>query len=197
MDRKKGRRMSKGSKRKAIGKSLRFEVFGRDGFTCQYCGRTPPDVLLNIDHIIPVSEGGTNDRENLRTSCAECNAGKTNKQLPIAANETDSLRRTQEAMELVAMAKEFKAANEAREEMEGQIGNLICELTGRDCYLKSNASGVINAIRSFGSEQVIQWLKQAASVTEKYGKVREENMMRYFYGILRRTRQENEEAAQP
>lgn len=44
--------------RKAISKKTRFEVFKRDRFTCQYCGATPPGVLLHIDHIHPVAEGG-------------------------------------------------------------------------------------------------------------------------------------------
>jgi 5-methylcytosine-specific restriction endonuclease McrA len=40
--------------RKPLSKKLRFEVFKRDGFSCQYCGAHPPDVLLEIDHVIPV-----------------------------------------------------------------------------------------------------------------------------------------------
>lgn len=47
-------------KRKSISKKLRFEVFKRDKFTCQYCGRKAPDVVLQIDHISPVSKGGKN-----------------------------------------------------------------------------------------------------------------------------------------
>jgi len=42
--------------RKAISKKLRFEVYKRDKFTCQYCGRKAPDVILEIDHINPVAK---------------------------------------------------------------------------------------------------------------------------------------------
>lgn len=62
--------------RKAIGKKLRFEVFKRDEFSCVYCGATPPSVVLQIDHIHPVVEGGTNAIDNLITSCQPCNIGK-------------------------------------------------------------------------------------------------------------------------
>lgn len=62
----------------AITKKLRFEVFKRDGFTCQYCGRTPPDVTLEIDHINPKSKNGKDDINNLITSCFDCNRGKSN-----------------------------------------------------------------------------------------------------------------------
>lgn len=62
-----------------ISPSLRFDIFQRDNHTCQYCGRTPPDVKLVIDHLIPVAKDGTDDFENLVTSCEECNSGKSAK----------------------------------------------------------------------------------------------------------------------
>lgn len=66
------------SNRKPIGKRLRFEVFKRDSFTCQYCGAGAPDVLLEVDHLRPVSKDGDNDVLNLITSCQDCNRGKSN-----------------------------------------------------------------------------------------------------------------------
>lgn len=65
--------------RKPLSNKTRFEVFKRDSFTCQYCGRSSPDVILEVDHIVPVSKGGTNDILNLITSCRECNSGKSNR----------------------------------------------------------------------------------------------------------------------
>lgn len=64
------------SERKSISKKLRFEVFKRDNFTCQYCGVQAPDVILHVDHINPVAGGGDNDILNLITSCEPCNQGK-------------------------------------------------------------------------------------------------------------------------
>lgn len=54
----------------------RFEILERDKFTCRYCGKKAPDVVLEVDHIIPVSKGGTNAKTNLITSCRKCNQGK-------------------------------------------------------------------------------------------------------------------------
>ena len=51
----------------AIGKKTRFEVFKRDKFTCQYCGQSAPDVLLEVDHIKPRSKGGPDDIVNYDT----------------------------------------------------------------------------------------------------------------------------------
>ena len=55
---------------------LRFKILERDNFTCQYCGRKAPETILEIDHNYPESKGGTNKRNNLITSCRECNRGK-------------------------------------------------------------------------------------------------------------------------
>lgn len=66
----------------AVSVRTRFEVFKRDNFTCQYCGLTSPNVVLEIDHIVPVCEGGGDDVINLRTSCWECNRGKAG--VPLA-----------------------------------------------------------------------------------------------------------------
>lgn len=68
-------------KRKPIGDKLRFEVFKRDQFKCQYCGKAAPDVILHVDHINPVSKGGDNDILNLITSCEDCNLGKSDRLL--------------------------------------------------------------------------------------------------------------------
>ena len=69
------------AERKAISKRLRFEVLKRDAFTCQYCGKQPPDTILHLDHIKPVSKGGKNTILNLITSCQDCNLGKSDKEL--------------------------------------------------------------------------------------------------------------------
>lgn len=62
--------------RAGITKKVRFEVFKRDSFKCQYCGKSAPDVILHVDHINPVSKGGDNDIMNLITACEDCNQGK-------------------------------------------------------------------------------------------------------------------------
>ena len=56
--------------------SSRFTILKRDNFTCFYCGRKPPEVELQVDHIKPRADGGSNLAENLVTSCRDCNLGK-------------------------------------------------------------------------------------------------------------------------
>ena len=63
--------------RKGIALGLRYKVMKRDGFHCVLCGKTAQDnVCLVIDHIVPVTHGGTNTLSNLRTLCRACNHGK-------------------------------------------------------------------------------------------------------------------------
>jgi hypothetical protein len=62
--------------RKGLSKRQRFEVFKRDRFSCQYCGKSPPAVILEADHIVPLAEGGEDHERNLLTACQDCNRGK-------------------------------------------------------------------------------------------------------------------------
>lgn len=62
--------------RKAIGDRLRYRILLRDGFSCRYCGAGPERDELVIDHVHPVSAGGSNDPSNLVTACRTCNSGK-------------------------------------------------------------------------------------------------------------------------
>jgi len=68
-------------KRKSIPKSIRFEVLKRDSFKCQYCGRSAPEVLLQVDHMEPVAKGGSDEVVNLITSCFDCNSGKSDRRI--------------------------------------------------------------------------------------------------------------------
>lgn len=52
----------------------RKNIFRRDGFRCQYCGRKESD--LTIDHVVPKSRGGGDSWENLTTACKPCNTKK-------------------------------------------------------------------------------------------------------------------------
>lgn len=62
--------------REQISKKLRFKVLRRCGFKCRYCGCPSTEVRLDVDHIVPVSRGGTNAESNLTASCRDCNIGK-------------------------------------------------------------------------------------------------------------------------
>lgn len=58
--------------------AVRIRVMKRDRFQCAYCGTPGTDAELEIDHIIPVSRGGSNHMSNLTTACRACNQTKSN-----------------------------------------------------------------------------------------------------------------------
>ncbi len=100
------------AKRKGISKKVRFEVFKRDSFTCQYCGSSAPDVVLRLDHINPVAGGGDNDIMNLITSCEPCNQGKGARELSDSSviakqkAQLDSLNERREQLEMMLSWRE-------------------------------------------------------------------------------------------
>ena len=68
---------SKRSKRSNLTAKTKARIRKRDGYRCQACGRgVNDDVLLHVDHKVPVAWGGTNLDDNLWTLCDECNQGK-------------------------------------------------------------------------------------------------------------------------
>jgi 5-methylcytosine-specific restriction endonuclease McrA len=72
----------------------RYSVLARDEFTCRYCGAKAPDVRLVVDHIVPVSKGGTDEPANLITACEPCNAGKSDRHSGGVVEPTADLYRT-------------------------------------------------------------------------------------------------------
>lgn len=62
--------------------ALREKIKIRDNYTCKHCGLSSvqePNLLLEIDHIIPLSKNGITSEENLQTLCWRCNRSKSNK----------------------------------------------------------------------------------------------------------------------
>lgn len=118
-------------KRKALPKSVRFEVFKRDSFTCQYCGRSAPEVILECDHIVPVAEGGTDDILNLVTSCRDCNRGKGKRKLSdtqVIDKQKQQLKDLNEIREQTEMMIQWKQELlDLKNEQVDFIESIICD----------------------------------------------------------------------
>jgi hypothetical protein len=67
--------------------SVRMEIYKRDEYTCQYCGENlkNQNKKISIDHVMPLSQNGTNLNDNLVTCCKRCNSKKKNR-TPEQAN---------------------------------------------------------------------------------------------------------------
>ena len=145
------------SERKPISQKLRFEIFKRDNFTCQYCGRKAPNVVLEVDHIKPVAEGGKNTITNLITSCFDCNRGKGKRTL----NNLVEMELKQEQLEILnEKRKQIKMIAKWEEELlnleEEQVDiveNIVKKYGAKfsvPCRVRCK-----QAIKQFGLQEII------------------------------------------
>ena len=82
----------------------RFNVFLRDEFRCQYCGKKDE---LTFDHIVPRSSGGITSWGNVVAACAPCNMRKGSKSLRRAGMSLRKPTRTPEAEQLRNIGRKF------------------------------------------------------------------------------------------
>lgn len=136
----------------SISKKLRFEIFKRDSFKCQYCGASAPEVLLQIDHIKPIFKGGEGDAFNLITSCQDCNLGKGKRELSDSTTlkkqkaQLDELQLRREQIELM-----MNWVDELRNMEQMQI-NRIAE------FWNARVEGF--TVNNNGKHSIKRWLKQ-------------------------------------
>ncbi|KAK3283381.1 hypothetical protein CYMTET_8921 [Cymbomonas tetramitiformis] len=64
------------NKRHSVAPRTRRHVFSRDGLKCFYCGKVSTPDGVTLDHIVPLSQGGSSHRNNLVTACLACNQSK-------------------------------------------------------------------------------------------------------------------------
>ena len=139
-----------GEKRKPIAKKIRFEVLKRDKFTCQYCGKSAPEVILEVDHIKPVSKGGSDNIMNLITSCKDCNRGKSNIEL-----SDDSIIKKQQA--------QLKEIAERKEQLEMMLEWRESLNTLEDDYIDAVTDIFANRtewdVSEHGRKKIKKWIK--------------------------------------
>lgn len=181
------------SKRKSMSKSLRFEIFKRDGFRCLYCGVTPTQAKLRVDHVNPVAKGGTDAPENLITSCFDCNAGKAARPLEARrfkteiATEADK-EHAEQIREWLRIQREVTEARSAvvddvAEEWRRAVGELSKEMFAR----------IPKLVREWPMERLVEAIQivgdKKGSIGEPYDYRTAKVQQKYFYGVLRNWRE--------
>jgi hypothetical protein len=175
--------------RMAVRLKDRFEVFKRDAFTCQYCGRRVPDVVLEVDHIIPRAEGGGDEIENLVTSCWECNRGKGKRLLDERAPVADIEERTamiQERERQLRAYNNAKAVELDRKDADfTRVWNYWFDLWDTESMSRSATpwkNTLKNAIEHFGAVEVMGAMDIVRDKFQYPGSA----PAKYFGGILRK-----------
>lgn len=168
--------------RPSLSKKTRFEVFKRDQFACQYCGAHPPAVILHVDHIHPVAEGGTNDTDNLVTACAACNGGKGARLLGVTP---DSL--ANRAVELAEREEQLRGYQQLLQE---RAERLEAECWRVADALEPGASGErgfnrrdLISIRRFVERLGVHAVVDAAELAFQRIPYSESRRFRYFCGV--------------
>lgn len=167
--------------RKTISKKLRFEVFKRDGFACQYCGSHPPEVILEPDHIDPVCNGGTNHIDNLITSCFNCNRGKS-------GNLLTSIPKS--------LKEKSKEIAEREEQIRGYRDVIQCQLDRIEDDMWAVADTLVEdaskdgmrrdwlqSIKTFNSRLDLHLVIDAAEIARARHPFNEKNRFSYFCGV--------------
>jgi hypothetical protein len=172
--------------RATLSKRLRFEIFKRDNFRCKYCGSSPTVRPLHVDHVVPVVEGGTDDPENLVTSCEPCNLGK-------AAVPLDAKRHANAVGELTEAQSEhgdqIRAWIEAQRDREAareDLREMLCERWEKlaECRVPSRLDlRFVAMAEEFGVER----LREAFSIIGDKG-IYGQDAAKYLGGILRNWR---------
>ena len=143
--------------RKPISVKKRFQVFVRDRFRCRYCGVQGGEgsgVVLHVDHLVSVADGGTDEMDNLVCACRRCNLGKSSlslRELPdaerLAAQKTERFRRQAGTVRIEAeVLKEWTQAT-----IE-YVGFLVCPKA-----------------MNLESPQYMEFVRFTLRLTEKYG----------------------------
>lgn len=85
---------------RSVSDKLRREILERNGYTCQVCGAGAGEesgceqgkkCRLQIDHVIPISQGGTDDAHNLRAVCVGYNKDKSNLKVPTSRDAISAM----------------------------------------------------------------------------------------------------------
>lgn len=169
------------NKRKTISKKTRFEVFKRDNFTCQYCGRTAPAVVLEIDHINPVKNGGDNNIMNLITSCFDCNRGKgkrtltENEEIKLQVEQLKELNKKREQLEMLLKWK--KQLENFENEQVDKIEEILSQKTG-NTFTEYGRQNCIKNIKEFGFDEVYE--STIISINQYYDETDENSAKKVF-----------------
>lgn len=174
----------------------RFEIFKRDSFVCQYCGRKPPTVILQVDHVVAIANGGSDDDGNLITSCRECNLGKGARpiELAVAPMRLDTGDRSEKLEQLKAyqsfIAEEFKL----NEEWADTAEELWSKLDKRGMYPVELKRWVNRHLRELPISEILDAIHIAF---ENLGNVNVDERSRYFHGVCKRKKQQFKEGKVP
>ena len=176
------------TKRKPIGKRLRFDVFKRDEFVCQYCGGHPPKVILEVDHIKPIKSGGKNNIDNLITACFDCNRGKSCIDLSTIPDtlKTKASRIKEKEDQYCEYIKLMDEINERIQRDAERINDIYNSYYKKYVFTDEFMHSVRTFISKLGYYEVEDAIHKACSITREQRDASNQ-AIKYFCGICWRS----------
>jgi CRISPR/Cas system Type II protein with McrA/HNH and RuvC-like nuclease domain len=166
----------------AILKKLRFEVFKRDGFKCSYCGKTPPEVTLEVDHINPKAEGGDDDINNLLAACFDCNRGKSCIVLEKIPNQlSENIEILKEKQCQMREYENFLAEIKADEKHKIKKIDAMFTTVFKDYSLSDNF--METSLRHFVKSLPFPEVEEAMQIAMAHRPLRPQAAIKYFCGV--------------
>ena len=143
-----------------------------------YCGNHPPSVLLQVDHIKPVADGGGNEDSNLVTSCQPCNIGKG---AGLLSNVPDGL--AEKALAVAERKPEIKGYQKVmqskRFRLDEEAWSVMHILTEKTTVPKDQ----MNSLRMFIDKIGVYEVTEAMDIATAKGLRTEQKIWSYFCGI--------------
>lgn len=165
------------AKRKSITKKTRFEIFKRDQFRCYYCGGHPPNVILEVDHIKPVKNGGSNSLSNLVTSCLSCNRGKSSIELDDKLPAIDK-NSVEVSSQITGHSEHIDEIRKNREMALGYIEKIFSVKFNGEKFDKEMRISVLRLLHEMTIEEMEYAMLLSVSKVDTSARC-----MQYFYGV--------------
>lgn len=177
----------------SLSKKLRFEIFERDGFCCQYCGKKPPETVLHVDHIVSKKDGGDDDVNNLICSCIDCNLGKSSKSLPKSPSKYKKQIKNLE--EKTAQLESFYEFLKKKSKNEIDRMNVFQKAweegsEGQSSLTDSGLESITRLLKKHTAEEIFESIK--ITWQKKWDKSDQDSQFPYMCGILKNMRLKKE-----
>lgn len=176
-------------------KKLRFSIFKRDNFTCQYCGKAPPNAILEVDHVVSRKDGGGDEEINLITACFTCNRGKGKRSVGVDKLRKGGLKKEIEILkeekdQLVAYYDFLKQRNKYEKQKLNVFQAAWKEASGDSNSLtESGLKSIIRLTENYRAEDIFRAIK--ITWDKKWGD-NHNDQFKYMCGVLKNLKLERD-----
>ena len=138
---------------------------------------------MQVDHIIPVAEGGENDMDNLITSCQPCNIGKGAKSLQLIPKslQKKSEEIAEQEEQIIAYQKIIMDSRQRKLDFAWEVAEIL-DSNASQGYPKANLESILHFMNHLSYEEVID----SADIAVRTPYIHKSRVFKYFCGVCNR-----------